>query len=120
MIRKRLIVVIGMLAVLAGAGLVGIMTIPPQPGVTKANFNRIHKGQAKADVEELLGGPAKDQRSIEGLGSVRVVARWGLFDDGHLITVEFDAEDKVVAKDWLAFVEMDASFFQQLRHCLRL
>ena len=118
--KKRLIVAAGMLAVIVCAGYAALAMVSPQPGVTKANFNRIHKGQAKADVEELLGGPAKDQRSIEGSGAVRVVARWGLFDDGHLITVEFDAEDKVVAKDWLAFVEMDASFFQQLRHWLRL
>jgi hypothetical protein len=33
--------------------------LPPSPGVTKANFDRIKEGMTKAEVEEILGGPAE-------------------------------------------------------------
>jgi len=55
MSRRRLIILsIGAIAVVSiGLGILAVL--PPQPGVTKANFDRIEKGMTLADVEAILG-----------------------------------------------------------------
>ena len=53
--RKRLIVVCGILASIACAAIVAYAVLPPRPGVTKANFDRIKLGMTKAEVSAIMG-----------------------------------------------------------------
>lgn len=37
-----------------------VASLPPEPGVTRSNFNRVTIGMVKADVESIFGGPANN------------------------------------------------------------
>src|SRR5262249_80363 len=56
--KQAYLAVAGLLAILVGAGLGVAMMVPPAPGVTKANFDRIEIGMKITDVEVILGKPA--------------------------------------------------------------
>src|SRR4051812_40760672 len=57
MTRKRYLAVAGLLAILVGAGFgLGMILMPPdEPGITKANFDRIEKGMTRAEIIAILG-----------------------------------------------------------------
>ena len=55
MTRKRWIAVAGILVSLVGLGAFVPTLLPPRPGVTKANFERIHDGMSQAEVEAIFG-----------------------------------------------------------------
>lgn len=55
MTKKRLLLLAALPLVIAMTLGVLVM-LPPRPGVTKANFDRIEKGMTKAQVEEIFGG----------------------------------------------------------------
>ena len=92
MTRRRYLGVAGMLAVLIGAGLGVTMLVADGPGVTKANFDRIHNGMTKDRVMEILG-----QLPSGDFGSAEV---WN--DEDGLIVVHFDTRDIVVDTEWLS------------------
>jgi outer membrane protein assembly factor BamE (lipoprotein component of BamABCDE complex) len=55
MTQKRLALIAAVSLAIA-AVMVGVLVmLPPGPGVTKANFDRIEKGMTKAKVEEIFG-----------------------------------------------------------------
>jgi hypothetical protein len=50
--RRALIAILTLtIAVILGV----LAMLPPRPGVTKANFDRIEKGMTLAEVEEIFG-----------------------------------------------------------------
>jgi hypothetical protein len=52
--KKHLVLVLSLSLTIAGT--FGILAIlPPGPGATKANFDRIKKGMKEAEVKEILG-----------------------------------------------------------------
>ena len=53
--RKRLLLSTAALAVLACVVLLVLAMLPPRPGVTKANFDRIKVGMTEDDVARILG-----------------------------------------------------------------
>jgi hypothetical protein len=53
--RRRLLLGAGVLAAAGLLGAYGLM--PPKPGVTRANCERIREGMTVPQVEHLLGGP---------------------------------------------------------------
>ena len=53
--RKRWLLAAGTMAGLVGVVLVVLAMLPPGPGVTKANFDRIKIGMTKIEVEEIFG-----------------------------------------------------------------
>ena len=54
--KKRLILIAALPLVIVAVTLGVLAMLPPGPGVTKANFDRIEKGMTLAQVELLLGG----------------------------------------------------------------
>ena len=56
--RKRILVIAAVPLAIAVA--LGVITmLPPSPGVTKANFDRIQEGTTEAEVEEIFGRQRK-------------------------------------------------------------
>ena len=53
--KKRLILIAAMLLAVFAVTLSILVLLPPSPGVTKANFDRIEKGMTVAEVEEIFG-----------------------------------------------------------------
>lgn len=56
--KRRLLAVAGVLSVVAWLALLVLALKPADPGVTKANFDRIKVGMSRAEVEEIFGRPA--------------------------------------------------------------
>jgi hypothetical protein len=55
MTKKRLLLIASVPLAIVAVTLGVLAMLPPRPGVTKANFDRIEKGMTKAQVEEILG-----------------------------------------------------------------
>jgi len=53
--KRRYLIVAGILAGCVCAALGVVAMLPPQPGVTKANFDRIEIGMTKSEVEQIFG-----------------------------------------------------------------
>jgi hypothetical protein len=68
--------------------------LPPRPGVTIANFDRIEEGMTRAEVEALLGEP----RVINGPAGHAIWIDW-VSDEGRIIATRFD-NDKLVEKSF--------------------
>jgi hypothetical protein len=58
--RRRCVICAGITATTFLVALVVLAALPPLPGVTKANFDRIQEGMTLVQVEAILGEPAKD------------------------------------------------------------
>jgi hypothetical protein len=92
MTKKRLLLIASL--PLAVALVIGVLAmLPPRPGVTKANFDRIETGMTESEVEQILGGKAKCR-----VGGETVEAIWEA-DDASSTLVEFEA-DRVFRKQW--------------------
>lgn len=74
------------------AVILGVLALlPPRPGVTKANFDRIEMGMKKAEVERFFAKSGK-----------RLPVLWGTKwtgDEGEAI-IRFDYDEKVIDKIW--------------------
>ena len=90
--RKRVILAAGTVAGFVGVALVVLAMLPPQPGVTKANFDRIEVGMTRVEVDDLFGGKEPLERIDQGWV-------WAA-DDGSEAYVGF-AGGGVAAKNWL-------------------
>jgi hypothetical protein len=112
--------------------------LPPRPGVTKANFDRIEKGMTRAEVEEIFGGKGTTWETFwmrsdadihkemtkaemhemfvrEGKGWQRFIMRWGE-DDGAQAGILIQ-NDCVVAKQWF---DSNETFLDKVRRWLHL
>jgi hypothetical protein len=58
--RRRALLWVGPLIVLAGAGAIGIALLQPRSPINRENYTRIRTGMMRADVEVIFGGPAGD------------------------------------------------------------
>ena len=93
MTKKRLLLIASMpftVAVTLGV----LAMLPPSPGVTKANFDRIEIGMTRAEVEEIFGRKGVDNRERD-----RAVWFSGA-NDVVTDTVVWFKEDCVVGKVW--------------------
>jgi hypothetical protein len=133
MTKKRILLVASL--PLAIALTFGVLTIlPPRPGVTKANFDRIEVGMTKAQVEGIFGAEGevtrddkaliaeilgkefeRDGKSLKVRGDLSVCRIWGA-NNGSGAQIEF-VDDCVVDKQWL---ETDESFLKKIRRWLHL
>lgn len=94
MTKKRLLLFASLPLSLAVA--IGVLAmLPPRPGVTKANFDRIQEGMSRAEVEEIFGQEGVVVSSREGKHKA---VRW-LAEDGSTAGVLF-VEDWLLDKDW--------------------
>jgi hypothetical protein len=115
--KKRWMVLVGLLAVGVCVTLTVLALLPPRPGVTQANFDRIEVGMTLEEVETILGGPgdliAKNGTLIGAPGAA-VAVEGNLYDWCHPwrstnVSVSFDDRDRVV---WKSF--FPESYFQTL------
>ena|ERR1700733_8122591 len=93
MTRKRLFIVASLIAVLIGIGMGAAALITDGPGITKAKFDRIEMGMAKAEVEEILG--EKGKWIGEGLGKF---AYWKV-NDQEWVGIDF-VDDRLIQMEW--------------------
>jgi hypothetical protein len=96
MTRKRLLAICGALGILVFMVLVLLTVIPPRPGITKRNFDRIQQGMTKAEVEALLGGQAGYSHADESMGNM--LEAWSE-PDRRFVFVWFH-EGRVSKKKW--------------------
>jgi len=131
--KKRLILISSV--PLAIAVVLGVLALlPPSPGVTKANFDRIEKRMMVAEVEGIFGGEGevtrddkallaeilgqdfeRDGKSLKVRGDLRVCRTWGA-NDGSGAQIEF-VDDCVVDKQWF---DTDETFLKKIRRWLHL
>jgi hypothetical protein len=99
--KKRLFLIAAPLAAVAVT--LGILAmLPPHPGVTRANFDRIEKGMTRAEVEEIFGGPS-ESKTYSTVGEITTITDvWGQIEQGKcvgLANVNFQ-DEMVVDKEW--------------------
>ena len=85
--------------------------LPPGPGVTKANFDRIREGMTYDEVEHILG-----QEGIHRERREAVLYYWEA-DNGSQAWIQFQGDFCVVEKRWH---DSDETFFDKIRRWLRL
>lgn len=123
MLKKRWLAVLAGTPVCICLGLFLLALVPPEPGVTRANFDRVSMRMTRAEVEILFGGPPNSDAAerpgkhwifyvlCANPGHAREL--W-LGDDGAAM-IEFDEEERVTVKEWLS--ERD-TLFQRFRDWL--
>jgi hypothetical protein len=120
MTKKSWFVLAGIMAACVCLTLAVLALLPPRPGVTRANIDRIEDGMTLAEVEKILagrgpaslfGGPIHTKSSGGIRGRV-----WHHPHDGTYVAVYFDRENRVIRKDW----GPPETFMQKLRRLLHL
>jgi hypothetical protein len=135
MTTRRRLLVFGLLAGLLVLG-VGVLLLWPRTAITRENAAKIQVGMALADVEALLGGPARN----EGTGATRMLdeqPKQGLHHSGIMrdvesraplvewnsdyvmICVPLDSEERVSACHYLFLCPAEGALVK-LRRWLRL
>lgn len=105
--RKRLLLSAATMAGLVGVGLVVLAMLPPRPGVTKVNFDRVKKGMTLAEVQAILG----DEGEVPGPGR-----RIWRHTDKTVIIVDSDEHGGFNQQ----FFPSDETFADKLRRWLHL
>jgi hypothetical protein len=115
--RRRLLLMLAGFPCL-GALAWGIMAmLPPQPGVTKANFNRIKEGMTLAEVEAIFSfANAKVTNDPDPVSSTLWGDTW-FSDDRDIAVVVWFNNATVVGKEWHGPSE---TFLDRLRRWLHL
>lgn len=97
--KKRYLICTGVLAMCFVLVLVVLAMLPPRPGITKANFERIQDGMKFDEVKAIFGAPDSfTDPSIEGWAR-RGQLLW-VNDDRSGAAVCFDEKGKVFDKTW--------------------
>src|SRR5262249_43999136 len=89
--------------------------LPPRPGVTWANFERIEDGMTQEEVEKILGGPGVDWLS-PGRGVRVTYFIWDHPYDRTQVFVGF-RDNHVIQKEWGGPPD---TFMQKLKRWFRL
>ena len=116
--KRRLLLGVGVLAVLGMAGMV-VWESQPRPGITRANYERIREGMTLVEVEAILGRPG------DGFGGDGDTPRVRFWQGDHVkVTVWFDTDGCVEAgwcgtgeEEWEPLTE-DEGFLDRLRRLL--
>jgi hypothetical protein len=132
MTTKKRLVLISALPVIIVVALGVLAMIPPRPGVTKANFDRIEKGMTRAEVERIFGGPAtepniavlkdvyRNREQVEAIfGREGQGTEWGRYwkaDDGAIAAIWF-SDDCVTDTAW---EDSDETIPNKIRRWLHL
>jgi hypothetical protein len=110
---------------------VGVWLVWPQPSaITRENYECIQTGMTRADVEAILGGPARDETTGRCRGQYEEDSTiliwfphstsWHWIGPECAVAVVLDEEDRVVLKHLGQSVPRDASTLAWLRRLLRL
>lgn len=93
MIKRRWLWLGLLVAAIAGVVLTVLALLPPRPGITKENFDRIEEGMTRPEVEAILGGPAN-------VDLMWFPDEWENRATGDLAIIRFDQESRVSSKQW--------------------
>src|SRR5260370_1056805 len=107
MTKKRWIVLAGMLAACVCLTLAVLAMLPPPPGVTLPNIERIKDGMTRAEVETILGGPGESLMHDS-------ILSWASRQKETQIIVFFDDANRVIRKDLIEFGPPE-TFLQKLQ-----
>jgi hypothetical protein len=125
--RKKLVLAFGLVVCLGLVALFGWHLLPPKPGVTEANFRRLHQGMSKAQVEAILGGPGADQWAVYAWKGDRCLVAIGFIGDETAGLGWFHVDDGEEPHPWdglypepgdLKLPPQPTPFFDQLRRML--
>jgi hypothetical protein len=112
--RKNRWLLFGLLvACVVGVVLVVLALLPPRPGVTKQNFDRIEVGMARAEVEAIFGGPANASWPPTW-GNKPLENEWEDHVRGDAAIVNFDENDRVASTAWLPGLPDERSAWEKL------
>ena len=111
MTKKRYATVAGLLTALVFLGVSVISLLPPRPGVTKANFDRIIEGMTEAEVEAVFGQKPLPPLMWNGCLGFHVES-WQN-QDGSEANIHFNL-DSVTEKYWSASTETIIEKLQRL------
>ena len=96
--------------------------MPPSPGVTKANFDRIKGGMTKPEVLAILGESSFEGRGYYDRDGFSIAASW-IADDGSIARMQFDGRHDEVGRVCvcgMTWRESSETPFQKIRRWLRL
>jgi hypothetical protein len=134
--RKRRLLLLSMLAA-AVAFAVGVWLCWPRTAINRDNFEKIHAGMARAEVEAILGGPPRveaaemlemgpwEKRGPKFLAGAGVV-HFGEAMDGYwvsdrfIVWVDFDPNGRVTDKVCIPVRPMRVGPLEWLRRSLGL
>jgi hypothetical protein len=119
--KRRYLISAAILAACVGIALGVLVMLPPQPGVTKANFDRIEKRMTRAEVEAIFGRPEDFALTGAALSEVTgkndyCVVSWHVGERGVGAHISFVSE-RVEHPSWDGPAE---SLSSKLRRWLRL
>lgn len=100
MTRRGLILSAAAIASGVVAGLTVLAMLPPTPGVTKANFDRIQIGMNHEEVEALFGSPSSFGFGGDS-GTLEVWTKDGI-PAAH---ISFDQDSRVTGMSWIGSTE---------------
>ena len=106
--KRRRLLIGGMLTVCVVVALIGLAALPPRPGVTEANVQRVEIGMSEAEVEAIFGQPFA--------GTLLGDKVWDREDDNALVLVTFE-NGFATQKRWLPPRE---SLLDKICRCLHL
>jgi hypothetical protein len=111
MTKKRLLLIASLpLVIVVTVGVLAMM--PPRPGVTKANFDRVEKGMTRAEVEEIFGEKGDVWYGVAQVGQAMLwTAR-----NGSTAIVEF-VDECVAIKQW---TDSNETLLAKIRRWLHL
>jgi hypothetical protein len=103
---------------LCASGMAGLLLflhgLAPQPGVTRANFDRLQLGMKTEEVEAILGGPP-DSCTIDNPPARGYMSAGSWHGRGFTIGVDFHWDGRVTEK---YLQEEDGTFLGKLRSWL--
>jgi hypothetical protein len=113
MTKKRWMVLASLLAAGVCLTLAVLALLPPRPGVTKANFDRIEEGMTLDEINTILG--RSPDNVIEKNNQGEIWQYWTDYDGEVWILLGNDST--LSDKRWIAY---EGTFLQKVRQWLRL
>jgi outer membrane protein assembly factor BamE (lipoprotein component of BamABCDE complex) len=123
--RRRRGLLFSAAAVVLALLAVAVWVVPPRTKITPENAAKIEEGMTLAKVEELLGGPARNESDLADnfINDAFVLVESRPFIDrrwasrGYVVLVAFDDSGRVLRHSDMAF-DVDRSFLDKLRRWL--
>jgi len=91
-----------------------VENLPPTPGVTQANFDRLEKGMTLAEVEAIFGKPSSDSFESGFISGNHVIVHRWVCPSGEFTFVHF-SQHGVSYKSW---PEADETIVRKIRKWL--
>jgi hypothetical protein len=119
--KKRMIVIVVIVALAVGLVIAIPMLVQPAPGLTYGNFSRVEIGMNRERVEGFLGKPDSNHEHFEGILQLVTGPNRSLWqsESGDFATIIYDENDYVIAMWWNGQMD-DRTAMEKLRDRLPL